>query len=209
MRKPKVLLGLPTMGNLNTMLVVILMKWIAEAATTHDYDLSFYPTYKVTPVDNARNEIVKEFLKTDCTHLFWIDSDTVPPADALAKLLRVNQPIVSGLTAIIEHDPERKNSDSNGFYKKWNAVSSETGTHVQPNTGILPIIGAGASCIMVAREVYERLKYPWYRMLWEDDRGKECQVGEDIAFVAHALGQGFKCYVDTSVICAHDKSILW
>ncbi len=196
------------MGQMNTMLVVVLMKWIAEAATTHNYDLSFYPTYKVTPVDEARNNIVKEFLKSDCTHLFWIDSDTVPPPNAIERLLRVNQPVVTAITPIIEHDENLKN-DSNGFYKKWNAVSADTGTHVKPNTGVLPIIGAGSSCIMVKREVYEKLKAPWYRTLYRDDNGKDALVGEDIAFVAHAVGAGFKCYAETSVIAAHEKSILW
>lgn len=196
------------MGTVNTMLLVMITRWIAEAATSHAYDLSLYPTYKVTPVDNARNEIVKEFLKSQSTHLFWIDSDTVPPADALTKLLRVNQPIVTAITAIIEHDPERKN-DSNGFYKKWNAVSEQTGTHVQPNTGVLPVIGAGGSCLLVKRAVYEKLQYPWYRFLFADDKGKECFVGEDIAFIAHAVGEGFKAYAETSVIAAHEKAILW
>lgn len=207
MDKPKVLLGIPTMGSINTMTVAVILGWLAEAARG-EYNLSFYPTYKVTPVDNARNEVVEEFLQSDCTHLFWIDADTVPPADALKKLLRVNQPVVSGLTAIIEHDPDHKN-DSNGFYKKWNAVSKDTGRHVEPNTGVLPVIGAGGSCIMVKRSVYEKLKAPWYRTLWKDDNGKDCQVGEDIAFVAHANQAGFNCYVDTSIVCAHEKSILW
>lgn len=209
MTKPKVLLGLPTMGDMDTMLVVVLMKWIAEAYTTGKYNLSFYPTYKVTPVDNARNEIVREFLKSDCTHLLFIDADTVPPDNTIERLLRVNQPIVSAITPIIEHDEARADSDSNGFYKKWNAVDERTGTHVKPNTGVLPIIGAGSSCILVKREVYERMKEPWYRFLYEDDNHKPCEVGEDIAFVAKAKGMGFNCYAETSVICAHKKAILW
>lgn len=208
MEKPKILLGLPTMGSMNTMLVVTLMSWVVDAFNNGKYSISMYPTYKVTPVDNARNEVVKQFLKSDCTHLFWIDSDTVPPQNALERLLRVNQPIVSAITPIVEHDPDRKN-DSNGFYKKWNAVSKDTGAHVQANTGVLPIIGAGSSCILVKREVYEKLKYPWYRTLYEDDNGKECLVGEDIAFVAKAVGAGFNCYAETSVIAAHEKAILW
>lgn len=208
MEKPKVLLGLPTMGSINTMLLVVLMAWLSDAARNGKYNLAIYPTYKVTPVDNARNEVVKEFLKSDCSHIMWIDADTVPPIDALEKLLKVNQPIVSALTAIIEHDPNLKN-DSNGFYKKWNAVSSQTKIHVKPNTGVLPIIGAGGSCILVKRSVYEKLKSPWYRTLYRDDKGKDCLVGEDISFVAKAVGQGFAAFADTSIICAHEKSILW
>lgn len=207
-KKPKILLGLPTMGNMNTMLVAVLLKWIAEAATTGKYNLAFYPTYKVVPVDVARNHIVKQFLMSDCTHLFFIDADTVPPEDAITKLLAVNQPVVTGLTPILEYDEARKSEESNGFYKKWNAVDAKTDEHVKPNTGIVKVVGAGSSCILIRREVFKRLPAPWYRFIYQDADDKVV-TGEDVAFIAKARDIGFNCYADTSVICGHDKSIIW
>jgi hypothetical protein len=120
----------------------------------------------------------------------------------------MDKDIASAITPIIEHDPKRK-TDSNGFYKVWNAVSEESRQHVHPHTGILPIIGAGGSCILIKREVFEKMPKPWYRFLYEDDNGKPCQVGEDIAFVGKAKGLGFSCCVDTSIICGHFKPIVW
>lgn len=202
------------MGSINTMLFLSLSLWIAEAQRTGAYELVVYPTMGVTPVDNARNHIVEEFLKTDCTHLFFIDSDTVPPKNALMKLLADDREIVSALTPIVEHDPERKN-DSNGFYRKYNVVGWND-KHVNEYIGLVPCKGAGSSCILIKREVFEKLKAPWYRFVYEDDKGKTelggrpLIVGEDIYFTARAIGElKIMPYVDTSIICQHNKPILW
>lgn len=196
------------MGSVHTFLMVRVLSYCMEAIQNGDMSLSLYPTLGVSPVDNARNEIVTEFLSGDYTHLFWIDSDTIPPHDALKKLLAMDTDVASAITPIIEYDDARKESDSNGFYKKWNCVGTDN-TFVSPNTGVVPIHGAGGSCILVRRAVYEKMAKPWYRFRYTDDNGKECFAGEDISFVAHAIGLGFKAFADTSVLCGHEKKIIW
>jgi len=207
MKYPKVLIGLPTMGTLHTLLVVALMYWFAESVKNKDKDMMLYPSIKIRPHDKARNHIVEEFLKTDATHLFFIDSDTIPPPDALEKLLKADKDIISGITPIIDHDPMRTN-DSNGFYKKWNCVGVSDEI-VKPNTGIVPIKGAGGSCILIKREVFEKIPAPWYKFLDKDDNGKEVDISEDIYFIINAINHGFQAYCDTSIICKHEKEILW
>lgn len=194
------------MGNIHILLAVTMLSWFREAQEG-GYNLSVYPTMNVVPVDNARNEIVREFLKSDCTHLFFVDSDTIPPVNAIKKLLAADKPIVSALTPIVEHDEARKN-DSNGFYRKLNAVG-EHGKHLNEYVGLVPIIGAGGSCILIRREVFEKMQYPWYRFQYQDDNGKETIVGEDIYFTAMAKSAGFQPWAETSVICKHNKPILW
>ena len=50
-------------------------------------------------IDLARNIYVKKFLEdeTDCTHLFFIDSDLKFPANAFIGLVRAGQPICAGV----------------------------------------------------------------------------------------------------------------
>ena len=48
-------------------------------------------------IDNARSLLVKEFLATDCTHMFFIDADIGFEADALAGLVLANNPISVGV----------------------------------------------------------------------------------------------------------------
>ena len=196
------------MGQVHIFLAVRVMAWLSEAYQSGAYDLSIYPAIGVQPVDNARNEIVQEFLKSDCTHLLFVDSDTVPPQETITKLLAADKDIISGLTPIIEYDDTWKHSDSNGFYKKWNVVN-EKDQHASPHQGVIPIKGAGSSCILIKRAVFEKLKAPWYRFVYNDDSGKPVVVGEDIYFVIKAIGAGFKPFADTDVICSHHKSILW
>lgn len=207
-QKSKILIAVPTMGSINSLLVSQIMDWIAEGNRTKDYNLMLYILSCVSPIDKARNEIVKEFLESDCTHIFWIDSDTIPKTDALKKLLDRNEPIVSGLTPMIRYDELKKDTDSNGFYKVWNCVGMDD-KHLQPNTGVRYIRGAGGSCIMVKREVYESMKYPYYKHISQDDSGKEIEISEDIFFIMQAIKAGYKPLCDTSVVAGHYKPIFW
>lgn len=214
MIKPKVLIGLPTMGSVHTMLMLRILTWCIEAHQKGNIGIAIYPTMGVSPVDNARNEIVEEFLKSDCSHLLFVDSDTIPPQNALERLLAINQDVVSAITPIVENDENRKN-DSNGFYKKWNCVGLDN-KHVEPNKGVVPIQGCGSSCVLIKRKVFEKLEFPWYRFLYEDDNGKmqykdgrKVIVGEDIYFTVKAVKAGFTAYADTNLICGHQKGIIW
>ena len=127
--KPKIMLGVPTMSSVHTLLMTIILSWMAEAYSTGKYNLSIYPTVNVQPVDNARNEIVKAFLESDCTHLLFIDSDTIPPLDALKRLLAHDKPIISAITPIVEID------EQGNPWRKWNCVDTND-EHVKPNTGV-------------------------------------------------------------------------
>lgn len=209
-QRPKILIALPTMGELHVYLAMQIMGWLTKAQSAGNLGIMIFPSVCITPVDEARNMLVQEFLKTDCTHLLFIDSDTIPPIDALDKLLAADKDIISAITPIVEYDAARDGkNDSNGFYKKWNCVSKETKTFVQPDTGILEIMGCGSACVLIKREVFEKISQPYYRFRYEDDNGKPCYVGEDVQFIAKATQAGFKSYADTSIKCGHYKPIIW
>lgn len=209
-QRPKILIALPTMGELHVYLAMQIMGWLTKAQSGGDIGIMIYPSVCITPVDEARNMLVQEFLKTDCTHLLFIDSDTIPPLDALDKLLSADKDIISAITPIVEYDAARDGkNDSNGFYKKWNCVSKETKTFVQPDTGVVEIMGCGSACVLIKRQVFEKITKPYYRFRYEDDNGKPCYVGEDVQFIAKATQAGFKSYADTSIKCGHYKPIIW
>lgn len=201
-QKPKVLIGLPTMSYLHTMLVVSMLAWMGKAYQGGKYNLSVFPTFNVQPVDNARNEIVREFLKSDCTHLFFVDADTIPPSDAIEKLLALDVPIASGITPII------KPTKDGEPYRTWNCVDMND-KHIEPNTGVQKVKGCGGSCLLIRRDVLEKIPDPWFRFLYQDDNGKQAMISEDIFFTVNALGRGFQAYADTSVIARHHKGFIF
>ena len=42
---------------------------------------------KTSYIDNMRNRMVKRAQELNCSHIFFVDSDTIPPVGALEKLL--------------------------------------------------------------------------------------------------------------------------
>lgn len=203
-QKPKVLIGLPTMSSVHVLLMVTIMSWLTDAFQMGDMSVGVYPTMSVQPVDNARNQIVDEFLASDYTHLLFIDADTIPPPDALRKLLAHDLPIVSAITPIVELD-----ENSNMFYRVWNCVGLDD-KHVKKNEGLKEIKGAGSSCILIKREVFEKMEKPYYRFLYTQSLGGQDKiVSEDIHFVVKAINAGIKPYTDTDIICRHYKSTMW
>ena len=63
------------------------------------HDIELYPKFIHGGIfiDNARSLLVKEFLTTDCTHLFFIDADIGFEPDALAGLILADNPISVGV----------------------------------------------------------------------------------------------------------------
>jgi hypothetical protein len=82
-------------------------------------------------------------------------------------------------------------------------------THVQPDTGVQQCKGAGSSCILIRREVFEKMPQPWYEFRYKDDNGKEKEISEDIMFVIKALAMGIETWADTSLLCQHSKTVLY
>ena len=201
--KPKILIAVPTMGYVHAYLVNIILGWVAAAMQHGRYSLNFYTTVNVQPVDNARNEIVEEFLRGDSTHLLFIDSDTLPPLDAIEKMLAHDKDIVTGITAIVESD------DGLNFYRKWNVVGMND-KHVQAHTGFFQAKACGSSFLLIKRKVFEGLPKPHYRFLYTDSaKGEPVIVSEDIHFTANATDAGFELWVDTELIAKHYKPTLW
>ena len=85
------------MGWLHVGLLENLIGWL------RDYDTILYVPSGLRPIPYARNHCVKAFLASDCSHLWFVDADTLPPPDALDNLLSADVDAISGA----ESDPSR------------------------------------------------------------------------------------------------------
>lgn len=75
-------------------------------------------------------------------------------------------------------------------------------------TGIKKVDWAGSGFVLIKREVFEAVDYPWYQegvTKYKDDRGVEqaCYVSDDIVFFTKAIKAGFEVYVDCDCRVAH------
>lgn len=142
----RLLVAVPTMGSVHPILVSRLIQWGQEFPKGQ---ISFYFTFKVSPVDRARNQVVEFFLKHEqFTHLLFIDSDTIPPIDAPYRLLAHQADIVTGLTPILTYKDDGWEAYDNAFVSRDQDESGKvTQTNIAArNSGVQEVFRCGASC---------------------------------------------------------------
>jgi hypothetical protein len=148
------------------------------------------------PFDHARNTGCIKTLELDFEWLFFLDDDTIPPWDAIPKLMSHKKPIVSGLyyrrsppicPVMLKNTPNGRQ-----WVTEFNSPS------------LIEVDFVGAGCLLINKEVLKKLNYPWFE--WKVDRydlPPDQRMSEDFSFCEKARQQGYKIYVDTGVQCRH------
>lgn len=133
-------------------------------------------------VYDAREQAAKYFLESDCDYMLFLDSDMVPPADMLIKLIQHDKPIVSALAfrRVPNYEPCIFKNDME-FYLDY-------------PKGLIEVAGVGMACTLIKREVFEKVPQPWFT---------PTAIGEDLSFCKRATDAGYKIFCDTNLICGH------
>ncbi len=133
----------------------------------------------------ARNIFQKLFLDTVCTHLLFIDADMVLlTPDAIDMLVKADVPIVAGIYVFKDypHKPAIR------FLKKEDKKFFDT----SPLGGILEVKYASTGFMLIRREVFLTLNYPFpFRPYAVDGE----YLSEDWAFCDRARHSGFNIWV--------------
>ena len=163
-------------------------------------------------VQSARNLLAKGFLETDCEWAFWWDCDTIVPSDVVAQLYATAQaqntkfvtgvyyqrlgnhyPVIWKKNPLLEDGREPKltpqselgpmNETTNDAYRHF---------HVFPSPGKkkpFKIDVCGFGCVLTHREMFEKIPYPWFKMI-----SGECS--EDFYFCVEAKKAGYQLWAD-------------
>jgi GT2 family glycosyltransferase len=198
LEQTSILVGIPHRTDLvNARLLTAVVAMLFEAAGA-GFKLELHQVFG-NRLDDVRNRIVRYFLSDPHgTHLLFLDDDTLPPPDAVQKLVARKLPIVSGLynernephRPIIFDAPVNEKGE---LSLKWRHQRRE---EVPPET-LLECDVIPAGILLVERRVFEDLKPPWFHT------EKSQEVGEDVYFSLHARRHGYKIHIDTGVDCVH------
>lgn len=153
-----------------------------------------------TRTDLARNSLAEHLLKeARYTHILMLDADHRHPVDIVRRLMRW----------VIE-DPQRLVIAGLAFrrgppYDPCMYFETNNGKVFVPESwkpGLVQVDLAGTGAILIAREVFERVKRPWfaYDYSWADSNN---YPGEDIWFSRRCREAGIPIYVDTSTVSPH------
>ncbi|MEM4264041.1 MAG: glycosyltransferase family 2 protein [Candidatus Woesearchaeota archaeon] len=141
----------------------------------------------------SRNAIRTYFLSKDFDYLFFIDSDTFVPADALQKLVKHDKDIISGVVFTLwTFGGEPKVRPSLFSYVSDEKMKVMTSESTKP--GLYEIFSCGTACMLIKRAVLVKLSFT----MPEDQK-----TSEDYWFCQKARQHGFKLWADTSVQCKH------
>lgn len=207
MEKVKVFLGLPSTGFVVDSQAYLLRE-IADLYKDH-IEL-VYPAQCVRRIfhDYARNEIVEEFLASDCEILWFLDSDITPHRNVL-DLVAIHKEKwqVAGATYPVFMKSPFTDDISVVFtvYKK-NESSGNLGLSDAPKSGQEFVDGLATGCLFIKREVFSQLEKPYFEFKY-DPKTRAMTEGEDLGFCLKLSKLGIKLFTDFELICKHQKEV--
>jgi hypothetical protein len=139
----------------------------------------------------------------DWDYYLSLDADIGFKAEDVLKLLSSGKDIISGayqyrcdINKMVAGTLNKHGVCEHGTYLDW------------AETGIRKVDWAGSGFVLIKREVFEAIDYPWYQegvTTYTDDQGvvQACYVSDDIVFFTKAIKAGFEVYVDCDCKVAH------
>ena len=153
----------------------------------------------------ARNQLVHEFLKSDCTELLFIDSDVIATPDDILRLMAQ-----SGGKDITAGAYPRRLKEKKFFA---DVFWTEDGG-VEMDGSLLRVERVGTGFMLIQRHVLEEMVTAHPEWRYDDKKGDSYAVfdfqlkdgyymGEDYLFCDRATAMGFKVYIDSEISLPH------
>jgi hypothetical protein len=136
----------------------------------------------------ARRNLADIFLKSDFDYIWWVDSDMKFPVDAPLRLLARDKDII-GVNYRRRRFP---NANFTGMMGKAGTFTEFETTDNSPALELIDVLPHG--CVLVKREVYEKVPQPHYLQEYVPELNLE--IGEDIYFCQQVQKAGYQIWCD-------------
>jgi hypothetical protein len=183
-----------------------------------DYEFMYPRMYDEAPIDEARNVSVEDFKKSDADLFLTYDADQVFPPGVLLRLFKTmevsNKPIVggwylarkgTGTVVVFKRATRRELGNFNNFssYEPYSIkeLLTQTKSESTPYGRLLYVDGVGFGLMLIKREVFEKMKYPYF-LQWSPAMNRDIQrFGEDLWFAD-------QCAIHNIPICINAKCFI-
>jgi hypothetical protein len=203
----KLFIGIPAYdGKLNIKTAFALAQLVPEAAR-FGVDIFLSDISNCSIITMARNALVHEFLKTDSTHLLFIDADVVvKPSDVMRLLAQGGQKDISA--GAYPRRAKDKKFFTDIFY-------DDNGELVFDGS-LMRVKRVGTGFMLIQRHVIEEMVAAHPEWAYENKGKNETMsavfdfaivdgqyVGEDYLFCDRATAMGYKVYIDVEISLPH------
>lgn len=155
-------------------------------------------------IAEKRENQIEEGMRLGCTHFILLDADMIYPPSTISDLFQLLQvhgaDMAGGLCyrGYEPYDPLIWGLDNEDLLKPFEDYKF----------GDIVKAGAtGAACLLIKREVFEKLERPWFRIQTEEKTvdGKLVVIrrGEDTYFTRNATAAGFTLLINTAYDIGH------
>lgn len=163
--------------------------------------------------DFARNEIVEEFLESDCDILWFLDSDVAPAPHVLDlvtlhgdKWLAAGAPYPLWLNTPGSQEMGVCFTAYNGSALTSDGKTMGLVMTQVPKSGTGFVDGLATGCLFLKRELFSKLEKPYFAF---KRKAENCEVieGEDLGFAMKLQALGVKYFCDHGMVCSHYKKV--
>lgn len=147
--------------------------------------------------------------KLEYDYLMWIDSDILFTPQHFARLVTHNKDIVSGIYLM-------EGGSALATVKEWDesyftahgCFRFLTLKDIAGEKELVEVCYTGMGFMLVRKEVFERMEYPWFRPVEKKIGHMVDFTMEDVSFCLRAQEKGFKVFIDPMVRVGHVKSVV-
>lgn len=141
---------------------------------------------KGSMLSQNRETAAEKALEMEATHLLWLDTDMVFPANTVQRLLAHGQPFVAANCAMKELPP------------KATAVGVDGERVVSLGArGLTRVQHVGLAVALLEAELFRQTPQPWFPFMWVEELHK--YAGEDVSFCRKLLDRGVRLLVDNEL----------
>lgn len=178
---PRVFVALPVYGGYHSAFVPCLARLIQSPPQNAQFAIHANPGDSL--VSRSRNRLAAQFLRSDATHLLFLDTDLIFSPEQIGRLVSHDLPLVCGLY------PKKQ------AQLAWvcNTVP-EFGT-ADPETGLQRVLYAGTGCMLIRRDVFEKIAALFPEIAYEPDDGEEPGTYHDFFRVGPCVSRGRRRYL--------------
>lgn len=168
-----------------------------------------------TLVHTARNILAKGFLETECEWAFWVDSDMILEARTIPLMIKraqeLNAKLLTGIyyKRLGQHHPVLWRKQLQSKDGKVLRTMRDRYSHMTVFPGGIggkpfKVDVAGFGCVLMHREVLEKMKAPYFRFdFFEGENGETLEASEDFYFFVNAKDAGYDLWAVPELKCGH------